>query len=329
MIWPIKDCCPVEYKSLAQFSSQEYHNDLGNEVNSLNRQVMEEQIAMNSQRPSLRSFLLLAYVLTWGLLGPWFYVFSVVYHEKVPGWLWVFVPLAFIGGWGPSIAALIVTARAGRRGAIRRLMGSIAIWRVPARWYLVTFVLPPLVTAASLLIVDAGSGTLRQFDAAAALAGVPVAYMFALPFGPLGEELGWRGFMLPRLLSRSGPVKASLLLGSVWTFWHLPMMLWSPGASMPSFMALSITSVAIYWVQVTAITAMMTVLFLRTKGSVLLAILAHLTFNTAEAVLFGGLPQLAAERQRAVYIVNVALLAILGLISLCWLAARSKKAAAA
>jgi len=290
---------------------------------------LEVPIDLKSRRPGLHSFFLLAYALTWALLGPWFYVFNAIYHEKIPSWLWILAPLAFIGGWGPSVAALIVTARAGRHGAVRRLMGSLAIWRVPAPWYVVTFLLPPLVTALSLLIVDAGLAHLRQFDVVRALAGVPVTYMLALPFGPLGEELGWRGFALPRLLVRFGPVKASLLLGCVWTFWHLPMMLWSPGASIPSFMTLSMTSVAMYWVQITAITALMTVLFLHTKGSVLLAVLAHLTFNTAEAVLFGGLPQLAAGQQRAVYIVNVGLLAILGLMSLCWLAARSKKPVAA
>jgi membrane protease YdiL (CAAX protease family) len=150
-----------------------------------------------------------------------------------------------------------------------------------------------------------------------------VAYLLALPFGPLGEELGWRGFALPRLLHRFGAVKASLLLGGIWTLWHLPMMLWSPGASLPSFMTLSLTSVAIYAVQIIAITFMMTVLFLKTKGSVLLAICAHLAFNTAEAVLFGGLPELAVNQRRAIYLVNVALLGLVGVIGLIWLARRN------
>ncbi len=260
------------------------------------------------------------YALTWVLLGPWFYVFNVVYQEKIPGWLWAFAPLAFLGGWGPSVAALLVAAYAGGRVAVGRLVKSLAIWRVAARWYLVTLALPPLVTAASLLVVDRGFATLGQIHPGAALANIPIAYALALPFGPLGEELGWRGFALPRLLSRHGPVGASVLLGVLWTFWHVPMMIWSPGASIPSFMGLSVTSVAVYLVQITAITVLMTVLFLRTNGSVLLAVLAHLAFNTAEDVLFGGLPRLAPEHVRAVYLVNVALLTILGAFGLGWLA---------
>ena len=93
-------------------------------------------------------------------------------------------------------------------------------WRVPLRWYLLTLLLPPAATAVSLLLVDRGLGTLRQFNPGSALAGVPLVYALALPFGPLGEELGWRGFALPRLLARFGPVTATLLLGCAWTFWH-------------------------------------------------------------------------------------------------------------
>ena len=284
---------------------------------------------MKPETITLRSFVGLAYALTWVMLGPWFYAFNVVYHENIPGWMWAFAPVAFVGGWGPSVAALIVTYRTGGRTAVRRLASSLIAWRVPPRWYLVTFALPPLVTAASLLVIDRGTATLRQFDWSAALANVPIAYALALPFGPLGEELGWRGFALPRLLVRFSPVKASLVLGGIWTFWHVPMMLWSPGASIPSFMGLSVSSVAIYLIQVTASTALMTFLFLRTNGSVLLAVIAHLAFNSAENVLFGGLPLLGREQLRSVYVVNVALLALLGLTSLVALANAPRRRVAA
>lgn len=278
---------------------------------------------------ALKSFFLLAYALTWVLLGPWFYVFNRIYHQRIPSWLWILAPLAFIGGWGPSVAAIIVAARTGGRAAVRKLLGSMTIWRVPLRWYLLTFILPPLMTAASLVVVDGGFATLRRFDLGATLAGIPMAYLLALPFGPLGEELGWRGFALPRLLPRFGPVKASLLLGGIWTLWHLPMMLWSPGAALPSFMTLSLSSAGIYAVQITAITIMMTILFLETRGSVLLAICAHLAFNTAEAVLFAGLPELAVDQRRSIYLINVALLGLLGAVGLIWLSRRKARGLAA
>ena len=278
---------------------------------------------------ALGSFVVLAYAITWILLAPWFYVYNVVYDESIPAWMWGFVPFAFLGGWGPSVAAVIATARTGSRHAVRALVATLGHWRVPWHWYGVTLVLPPLATAVSLLIVDRGIATLGQFDLSDALTKLPVIYALALPFGPLGEELGWRGFALPRMLPRYGPVKASLLLGVIWTFWHVPMMLWSPGASIPAFMGLSFTSVGIYLIQITAITILMTCLFLSTNGSVLLAVLAHLTFNTAESVLFGGLPRLAPATVRAVYITNVGVLASLSLVGLCWLATLRNKSLAA
>lgn len=277
---------------------------------------------------SLRSFTVLAYALTWLLLGPWFYLYTVAFHGEPPRWLWFLAPIAFIGGWGPSVAALVVSARTGGRSDVRRLLASLVAWRVPARWYLLVFLLPPLATAVAAAIVDRGLVTLRQFDVGAALVNLPLAYGLALPFGPLGEELGWRGFALPRLLTRFGPWTASLILGAMWTFWHGPMMLWMPGAAMPSFMALSVASVLIYLVQLTAETAVMTLVFLRTHGSILLAVLAHMTFNTAEAVVFGGLPRLPVEHVRAVYLVNVAVLALAAIACLLWLNRSPKRVAA-
>lgn len=272
----------------------------------------------------LRLFFALAYALTWVFLAPFFFLLSSVLHEPFPWWFWVLVPLAFIGGSGPSVAALIITGRTQGREGLRRLLASLTAWRVPARWYLVALGLPPAATALSVLIVDGGFGTLRHFDISAALQGLPLTYAQALPFGPLGEELGWRGYALPRLLSRFGAWKATLILGVLWTFWHVPMMLFRPGASIPAFLALSPSSVAVYLAQVMSGTALLTLLFMRTHASMLLAVLCHLGLNTAESVVFNGLPHMAETQVRQIYLVNVALLTCIGLVSVV-LATRRKQ----
>jgi len=276
----------------------------------------------------LGAFVCCAYALTWILLAPWFYLFNVKYGGEMQPWLWALVPFAFFGGWGPTLAALIVTAQSEGQSGVRRLLQSITSWRVSAHWYLLIAAFPPAATAFSLVVVDRGVATLSHFDVWPAVSATLRAYLLALPFGPLGEELGWRGMALPRLLSRFGPAVASLIVGVMWTFWHIPMMLWSPGASIPGFMGLSAFAVAVYLVQITAITVLMTWLFLRTRGSVLVAVLAHMTFNTAEAVLYSGLPKLAVEQQRAVYLVNVALLAAVAAAALWLFAGRGQHRAA-
>jgi len=269
----------------------------------------------------LRVFFALAYLLTWVLLAPFFYLTSSVVHQPFPWWLWVLVPFAFIGGSGPSVAALLVTSWTQGREGVRRLLASLGAWRVPVRWYLFALGVPPAATAVSVLIADGGLQTLRHFDVGASLRGLPLAYALALPFGPLGEELGWRGYALPRLLDRFDVWRATLVLGVLWTFWHIPMMLFRPGASIPAFLEVSPETVAIYLGQIVSGTAMMTLLFLGTRGSVLLAVLCHLGLNTAESVVFNGLPHLSAVQVRQIYFVNVALLGGVGLSSLV-LAAR-------
>jgi membrane protease YdiL (CAAX protease family) len=271
---------------------------------------------------SLQSLLLLTYGLSWALLAPWLYLYKVTFAGSPPTWLWMLAPLAYIGGSSPSVAAIILAARSRDPQALRTLVSPVLAWRVPARWFAVALLVPPLATAASVMIADHGVGPFRHFNLGAVLIAAPGIYALAVPFGPLGEELGWRGVALPHLLTRLHAWQASLILAVLWTLWHVPQMLLLPGASIPSFMPLSATSVALYFVQMSGITALITLVFLRTNGSLLLAILTHLAFNTAENVVYAGLPALAVDQQRSVYLVNVWVLAAIGWVSLIWLTRR-------
>jgi hypothetical protein len=113
---------------------------------------------------------------------------------------------------------------------------------------------------------------------------------------------------------RSGPGHRRM-----WAFWHGPMMLFMPGASIPGFMGLTPFSVTVCLGQFTAWSAIITLIYVRTGGSILLAVLAHLAFNTAEAVVFVGLPTFSPDRVRQVYLTNVAVLGVVGLGCLFWL----------
>jgi membrane protease YdiL (CAAX protease family) len=169
------------------------------------------------------------------------------------------------------------------------------------------------------LLVDRNQTSWQRFAFGDVLRDLPVICALALPFGALGEELGWRGYALPRLLGQIGPVGAALVIGIIWTFWHGPMMLFMPGASIPDFMGLTPLSVAVYLGQVTACSAIITLIYVRTAGNILLAVLAHLAFNTAESVVFAGLPTFSPDRVRQIYLTNVAVLGVVGLGSLFWL----------
>jgi membrane protease YdiL (CAAX protease family) len=267
---------------------------------------------------SLSRFFALAYLITWLLLGPWFFLFNRVWDRTVPWWGWLLVPVAFWGGYGPSLAAIVEGWRAGGRRAVSALLRSLLVWRVRAGWYILA-VLGPYALAALAAFLARVPGFVGQFSLGASLASAPLALALALPFGPLGEEVGWRGYALPRLVHRLGPWGGSLALGAAWTFWHLPMMLLQPGAALPSYMPVTVGSAAAYLAQTTGITGVMTLVYYETRGSTLLAVLLHLTFNVSDGVLLNGLPDQATSTLRRVYLANVGVDLLAGLVALACL----------
>ena len=263
------------------------------------------------RRHPLIAFVLLAYALTWGLTIPFVYCWRVVLEREFAPWLLVFFPAPF----GPTFAALIMAWRLEGREGLRRLVGRLRIWRVGAGPWTAATLLSVLVVAAAVLAAGAGNTVFSRFSLGG-LAMVPVFWLLAMPFGPLPEELGWRGWLLPRLQSRMGPLAASLIVGVVWTFWHTPMF-WFPGAAIPSFLELGAVSVLLYLAQIVGEAILFTVLFNRSSGSVLLAIVFHTAFNTAETTLFEPFATPTDEQQLPVYawtVVFTWVAAILGLL---------------
>ena len=106
----------------------------------------------------------------------------------------------------------------------------------------------------------------------------PHRLLFLLPLtlvtdtGPLGEEFGWRGFALPRLLQHRRPLAAALILGVIWWAWHLPTF-FIPALSQHQL------SIPIFLVNILALSVIMTWLYQRTRGDLLLMILVHVAAN--------------------------------------------------
>ncbi len=232
------------------------------------------------RRHPLIAFVILTYALTWALTIPFVYCWRVVLEREFAPWLLVFFPAPF----GPTFAALIMAWRLEGREGVRRLLGRLKIWRVGAGPWLVAVFLSSLSVAVAVAASGAGPTVFASFSLSG-FAMIPVLWLLALPFGPLPEELGWRGWLLPRLQSIMSPLQASLVVGVVWTFWHTPMF-WFPGAAIPSSLELSATAVLLYLAQIVAEAILFTVLFNRSNGSVLLAIVFHTAFNTAESTLY-------------------------------------------
>jgi len=181
------------------------------------------------------------------------------------------LPFWLVMVWGPSLAALILSARAGELGAL--LARAVKTSGVPlSAWALV---LAPLALVALLRPYAPDAATPLGLGTALALVG------FNLILGPLGEELGWRGVMQEHLTPRMGWLSASLLIGLVWLTWHLP--LWtidSPHAQIP--LPLFAVHCLLYAIIIGAA-------YTLSGGSILPAILVHLTVNVAaNLAIFAG-----------------------------------------
>jgi uncharacterized protein len=238
----------------------------------------------SSQPASVRQVLLARHPLvSYFLIAfAWALLFSVLLSKDGLGLLSYRVSPALASAivpaslFGPSLAALVVTAATEGRAGVGHWLRRIVRWRVGVQWYLFVLLgLPAVMVLGTLLRPSA----LASFDISA-LPSV-IAYLGAFAFmvflgGPLGEEPGWRGFALPRLQRLHGPLVGGLVLGSLWALWHLPGFLvpqkLPPSGTVMDFVRFAVALIALAYV--------IQFVFNNTGGSVLMAILTHATWNT-------------------------------------------------
>jgi len=210
------------------------------------------------RRHKLIAFFVTAFVLSW---YPWIIALLRV-RTSGPN------PL------GPFVAAIIMTAVVSGRSGLRQFFSRLVRWRVGAKPYTIVFLTPILVclVAAGITLCFASPASTLSIEK---LREVPERFLFIFLFIGLGEEPGWRGFALPQLQTRYSPLIASLILGSVWALWHLPLV----GNEFPS------PIVPAFLLSLFGATFMLTWLFNRTNDSVFLPMLFHATVNTIGAGL--------------------------------------------
>jgi membrane protease YdiL (CAAX protease family) len=186
--------------------------------------------------------------------------------------------IRIVGTFGPSLAALIIVAISEGRSGLREIGRRLLVWRVGFGWYLVIFLITPIIIlpAIGIHILLGGSG-LEWNDPSRWYLIFP-AFLQILVLGVLGEEIGWRGFALPRLQQPLNALWASLVLGTIWAFWHLPLF-WMPEdfhAQIPF---------GLFLLQELGLTILFTWVYNNTHGSLLIANLFHAASNTAIGVL--------------------------------------------
>jgi membrane protease YdiL (CAAX protease family) len=229
-------------------------------------------------RHPLTAYFVLAFALSWALVLPMTLstnqgigLLPYVLPDALGMVLYILASLV-----GPSVAALVVAGVSEGRAGVGALLRPLLRWRVGPPWYLAA-----LLTNLTIWLL-AYSLVLGPALITSALANWPLLLSVFLPgvalgllIPSIGEEPGWRGFALPRLQARYGPVRATLILGLLHGLWHLPALgtiLFGPftPAQVPPFLLTAVAGTFIY-----------TWIFNRGGGSLLLVILAHAASNAA------------------------------------------------
>lgn len=203
--------------------------------------------------------------------------------------------LVWLGGFGPAVAGMVLAARLDGRAGLRDLLAQAFVWKVGPRWYLAAVGLPVLGTV-GLILLGQLTGLVSQAAVLTTwLAGLGrnsgmLALVLVLGMVIVaGEEFGWRGFVLPRLQARYNDLSASLAVGVMWGFWHLPD-LW------PFNPRLEALDLFLFMADILAVSVIYTWLYRNSRKSLLVVCLFHSTYDTLVFYASASLPFLHAAK---------------------------------
>lgn len=190
-------------------------------------------------------------------------------------------PLNMLAVWAPALSAILLSRVMDGKAGLRALFHRLRRWRVAIHWYLFILLYPAAIWFLARAI-DALFG--RSFEFTIPILTyfppqqaymVAVALVFAFP-NTLGEELGWRGFALPRLQAKYNALVSSIMLGLFWAVWHIPM--WLANDTMGLDLLRSVLTITTYAI-------IFTWIHNNTGGSVLLAWLFHASTTITQYIL--------------------------------------------
>ena len=263
-----------------------------------------EGVRQTLRRRPLLCFFSLAYAIRFIVLIPYT---LAAWGVLAGNWSVAFILATF----GPFVAGVVMVDVTEGRAGLSRLRHSITRWRVGWRWSLFAF---GAVPALEMFGIAAIPGAFVGFQGLTAvlLVSYPVNYVLIwFAGGGLDEEVGWRGFALPRMQLRYGPLWGTLILGVVHCFWHLEEFLtpaqgggpgtgWTPLFDLPAFLLF-----------VLSVNIILTWVFNHTHGSLFAAISAHTSVDTPVNTLIPLLPAVGATSMLLGFTVGLGVPALL------------------
>ena len=261
------------------------------------------------KRNQILLFFLLTLAISWAIWIP-----ATV--AKIHGEASILAPEGLIGGlarWLPGLMAILLSFLILGKTGIGGLFQPIRIWRVGLFWYIFALVFQMIVFYGGKAI-DTLFGNLYEVTSplysvygAQAAFMAPVVILFAFP-GAFAEELGWRGFVLPRLQNKFNALLSSIVVAIFWGAWHIPLRIYfgDLGANEHAGYVLAV-------IDFIPIAIIYTWIYNNTKGSLLLVTLFHIGQQLSNNLL-GVLPSFTDNI--LLWIVAIVIMAIEGVENL-------------
>lgn len=227
---------------------------------------MEHKTATSQNSRNLVVYFVLACAISWAIEIPLALTKQGIIQPIFPQWVHYFL------SYGPMLSALIVTwATQGQQG-LKELWRRITRWQVGGVWWLIA--LSPLIVGLGMVLAmnlfTDNRISLSELGVVPFLPplGIGALFLWTLTSG-IGEEIGWRGYALPRLQKDHNALYSTLILTVFWALWHLPLFfyLFDPAIAIGWVFALYMGAIVFTW------------LLNSTGGSVLIAAIFHGCFN--------------------------------------------------
>ncbi|WP_169735721.1 CPBP family intramembrane glutamic endopeptidase [Intrasporangium oryzae] len=248
-------------------------------------------------------FFVLSYAISWAWVIPWAATGHTV--EQGVGW-----PTQLPSLVGPMLAAFVLTASTEGRAGVGDLVRRMVRWQIGWRWW-VAAVSPLLFFLVVLAVMAVAGLDVPARDDVASFSGIPLGlgligvWTVVFLVNGFGEETGWRGYALPQLQRRFGPLTATLILAAAWAGWHVPQFFYLrsykdfPPAMVPVFVfGLLAGAVVLTW------------LYNGTGGSILAVAVWHALYNLTGATRAAGSGALSAVMWTFVVVTALALLVL-------------------
>ena len=228
------------------------------------------------KRHALVGYFILAFAFSWSIGLP-----LVAMRQ---GWIEAKIPYSihYLISFGPMLAAIIMTAITNGKEGLGELWRRITRWRVPWPYAAFAILSPVALFIIAAVIVRITQGEWPDLRLLGQVNYLPYLGWGVLPlwlvtFG-FGEEIGWRGFALPRLQKTMSVSKATLVLGVLWMLWHVPPFLYHE-----TYLGMGWMMLPAFVIGVLCGAVLFTWLYNGTGGSVLMVAIWHTLFDLLSA----------------------------------------------